>query len=115
MSERNRIFGFNVKYYLWKQKLDRTEFAKNLGYSLADLWRIEDARVMLDRTEKKEIARALNVPLEEMLEEKTQQEYELAECFECRGHFESMDNKKKILDLFDAYCDIQEMLADLKV
>ncbi len=33
-------------------------------------------------------------------------------CLECRGEFSSEENKKKILDLFDTYCDVQEVLAE---
>ena len=38
--------------------------------------------------------------------------YENAGCFECRGEFSSPENKKIILDLFDTYCDVQEVLAE---
>lgn len=114
MSEKNRIFGFNLKYYLWEQNIDISEFARKLGYSISDMWRIEDARVILDQTEREDIANALHVSVEEMFEEKSEEQYELAECFECRGHFADKNNKKRILDLFDTYCDVQEMLTDSK-
>ena len=114
MNEKNRVFGYNLKYYLWEKKIDAFEFAKSLGYSLADLWRIEDARVRLDRSEREEIAKALRLSVEEMYVEKAESDYELAECFECRGHFVDPKNKEKILDLLDTYCDVQEMLVDSK-
>ena len=49
MGEKNRIFGFNLKYYLWEKKIANSDFAENLGYSIVDLWRIEDAQIILDR------------------------------------------------------------------
>lgn len=114
MSEKNRVFGFNLKYFLWEKGIDASNFAKQLGYSLSDLWRIEDARALLGKAECQEIADALQVSLDEMYQERAEVDYERAECFECRGHFENPDNKKVILDLFDTYCDVQEMLADAK-
>ena len=115
MGEKNRIFGFNLKYYLWEKKIASSDFAENLGYSIVDLWRIEDAQIILERREREEIANALDVSLDDMFKEKSEHDYELAQCFECRGHFENENNKKKILDLLDTYCDIQEMLTDSRV
>ena len=102
MGEKNRIFGFNLKYYLWEKKIASSDFAENLGYSIVDLWRYA-------------IWEKMQRQLDDMFKEKSEHDYELAQCFECRGHFENENNKKKILDLFDTYCDIQEMLTDSRV
>lgn len=115
MGKVDRIFGNNIKYYLWKKNVNASEFASELGYSLFDLCRIEDARAYLEQTEKEAIANAIGLTLEEMYEEKDEAEYELAGCFECRGYFSDLNNKKLILDLFDVYCDVQEMLIDSRV
>lgn len=115
MSEKDRVFGYNLRYYLWKDDINATDFANRLGYSLVDLWRIESARVFLDSSECEDIAAALGISLEDMYVEQSEENYENAGCFECRGCFENSANKKKILDLFDTYCDIQEMLFESKV
>ena len=99
--------------YWSNRQLAYTQILALWGHS--GLWRIEDAQIILDRREREEIANALDVSLDDMFKEKSEHDYELAQCFECRGHFENENNKKKILDLFDTYCDIQEMLTDSRV
>ncbi len=112
MREKSRVFGNNLRFYLQQKGLQISQFADRLGYSEYEVQKMMDARLFLDRQEQEEIAKALDVSvgaLYEVLENKC---YEAAGCLECRGEFSSEENKKKILDLFDTYCDVQEVLAE---
>lgn len=66
----------------------------------------------MDREKQDRVAEILEVTLDDLhrpLEDKC---CESAGCFECRGEFSNPENKKIILDLFDTYCDVQEVLAE---
>lgn len=71
-----------------------------------------DARMFLTADEKEHIAAELSIPLEQLYEPQPDRVYENAGCFECRGEFSNPINKKTIFDLFDTYCDVQEVLVE---
>ena len=115
MNEMNRVFGNNVKLFIHNKKLDEQVIAKNLSYSKYDLWKIMDGRLFLDDDEKRDIAKELQTTVEDLYIPRSEMEYHAAGCMECRGEFSSADNKKRILDLLDVYCDIQELIAEGQV
>lgn len=110
MSEQNRIFGNNLRLYLSKKQMSLEQLAKKLGYSAYEVHKIIDGRLFLDRKEKEEIAKVLDVTIEMLHADLGDVEYQKAGCFECVGEFSNPVNKKRIFDLFDTYCDIQETL-----
>lgn len=112
MREKSRIFGNNLQVFLKRKNIQPERFAEQLGYSVQEVRRMMDARLFLTMEEKENIAHALDVTVDsfyQVLDDKT---YEKAGCLECRGEFSQPENKKEILDLFDIYCDIQELLAE---
>lgn len=112
MSERSRVFGNNVRVYLNKREMEPEQLAKRLGYSEQEVRRIMDARLFLTTEEKEQIAAELGVTVETLYEVQEDLIYENAGCYECRGGFSQPSNKKIIFDLFDTYCDIQEVLIE---
>lgn len=112
MREKSRVFGNNLRFYLEQKGMQPEQLAKKLGYSEHEIQKMMDARLFLDRQEQQQIADTLNVPLDVMYEPQKDHIYESVGCFECRGEFSTADNKKVILDLFDVYCDIQEVLVE---
>lgn len=112
MSERSRVFGNNVRVYLNKREMEPKQLADRLGYSEQELRRILDARLFLTTEEKEQIAAELGVTVETLYEVQADLVYENAGCYECRGEFSEPANKKIIFDLFDTYCDIQEVLIE---
>lgn len=112
MIEKNRLFGNNVKFSIVSQNLNEDSVAEHLGYSKYELWKIMDGRCFLNTEEKEDIARELNTSVEILCTEREPEEYESVGCIECRGNFSSKQHKKEILDLFDIYCDIQELIAE---
>ncbi|MCH5256574.1 MAG: hypothetical protein J1D87_04735 [Lachnospiraceae bacterium] len=112
MKEKSRVFGNNLRFYLGKKGMQPKEFAEKLGYPEYEVQKMMDARLFLDRQEQEQIAEALDLPLDTLYQALEDQLYENAGCFECRGEFSTSENKKIILDLFDVYCDVQEVLVE---
>lgn len=112
MSERSRIFGNNLQVFLKEKGIQPESLAEKLGYSQQEIRRIMDARLFLTTEERQEIADAINVTLDDFYQIQDDKTYERAGCLECRGEFSKPEHKKEILDLFDTYCDIQELLAE---
>lgn len=112
MREKSRVFGNNLRFYLNRKGMQLEQLAEKLGYSKLEIQKIMDARLFLDRQEQEQVAEALDVLLDILYEPQEDQLYESIGCFECIGEFSTADNKKTILDLFDAYCDVQEVLAE---
>lgn len=110
MKTENRVFGNNLRVFLYKAGLSVEEFSRKLGYTEYETYKIMDARAYISLRECQQIADFLNKPLEEFYKVLTNKEYEAAGCIECRGSFSRPENKRLILDIFDLYCDAQEAL-----
>jgi ribosome-binding protein aMBF1 (putative translation factor) len=110
MVNADRIFGENVYRLMVKKGLNSNLLATALGYEADEVRKIFDARIFLDDEERKNIARVLDTTVENLY---NNEELEAeGNYMEYRGNFTSQDNKKLILDMFDAYCDIQEILIE---
>ena len=112
MEKKSKVFGNNLRFYLQQKGIGIGQFADKLGYSEHEIQKIMDARLFLDSQEKEQIAEALEMTVDALYEPLEDRCYESAGCFECRGEFSTEENKEAILDLFDVYCDIQEILAE---
>lgn len=112
MSEKSRIFGNNLQVFLKEKDIQPEHLAERLGYSVQEVRRMMDARLFLTMEEREDIADALGVTIDDLYQVHDDKTYEMAGCLECRGEFSQPENKKKILDLFDIYCDVQELLAE---
>lgn len=110
MVNAERIFGENVYRLMCLNKFSPESLAEILGYKTDEVRKFFDARLFLDDTERENIARVLGTTVEDLyreVEPESEDSY-----IEYRGSFSSEDHKNKILDLFDAYCDIQEILIE---
>ena len=112
MSEKIRLFGNNLQVFLKKKNIPPEHLAEQLGYSVQEMRRIIDARLFLTMEEREDIANALGITIDDLYQVQDDKTYELAGCLECRGEFSRPEHKKKILDLFDVYCDVQELLDE---
>lgn len=112
MSEKNRIFGNNVKYFLFQKGISTEEMGKTLGYTNYELQKILDARVFVDRHEKRAISDFLGESMESLCFMRDMEDYIEAGCMECKGTFDNPENKKLILDILDLCCDIQETITN---
>lgn len=112
MDRENRVFGNNMRFYSHQNGRQLTWLAEELNCSEYEVQKMMDARIFLDREEQERVAEILGVTLEVLHQPLDDTSYEDVGCFECRGEFSTPENKKIILDLFDTYCDVQEVLAE---
>ncbi|MCM1048319.1 MAG: helix-turn-helix domain-containing protein [Clostridiales bacterium] len=112
MKKKSRVFGSNMRFYLKQKGMQPGQLADRLGYSEYEIQKIMDSRLFLDKKEQEQVSEALGVSVETLYEQLEDECYESAGCLECRGEFSTAENKKEILDLFDIYCDIQEVLVE---
>ena len=109
MNKQGRIIGRNIQYFMSQKGIDDETLASKLGFSKLDVARIKDARLFLSYEDLNAIADALQVSVGELVDEdlcKGERDFLVG----CQGEFANEENKEKILNLMDAYCDIQEML-----
>ena len=111
MEKKSRVFGNNLRFYLKQKDMQPKHLADRLGYSEYEIQKMMDSRLFLDKHEQEQVAGVLGVSIDTLYEPLEDKCYESAGCFECRGEFSTAENKKEILDLFDVYCDIQEVLV----
>ena len=111
MNSQGRVFGRNLSYYMNKKGINRAALAKKMGYTEEDIQRIIDGRLFIRLSEKQAFSDELDVPLSDLTDEQKDIPLDQYGCIECRGMFSSDASRNKILDLFDAYCDIQEMIV----
>ena len=112
MGKDSRVFGSNLRFYLRQKEMQPQQLAERLGYSEYEIQKMMDARLFLDKQEQEQIASVLEISLDTLYEPLGDACYESAGCLECRGEFSTAENKKEILDLFDVYCDVQEVLVE---
>lgn len=110
MKTKNRIFGQNICVYMHKQNISAKKMAELLGYSENEVYQIIDSRLYVSLKEKIDIANALNVSIEDLNNPVANRPLEESGYIECRGEFSNSENFSTILNLFDCYCDVQEVL-----
>lgn len=112
MREQSRVFGNNLQVWMSEAGMGIDELAEKLGYSVYEIQKMMDAQLFLEREEKEQIGEVFGVSADNLYDVLDDARYEQAGCMECRGKFTSLEYKKEILDLFDAYCDVQETLLE---
>lgn len=104
-----RLIGQNIELVMQKCAISDGQLASMLGYSDMDVHRIKEGVLLLSGRELEEIAKALNVKLESLLERREESEYR--ELLHCMGSYHNVENKDKILDYIDTYIEIEEARA----
>jgi transcriptional regulator with XRE-family HTH domain len=105
-----RILGNNIKVLLQKMKIDINKFAQTLGYSCEDVDKLCEGRLYSDNEDIQDIANYFGISVADLLERKTDDEYNLAGCVHYNHTFKEEKNQDEIFDLFDIVCDIKEVL-----
>lgn len=111
MREENRLFGNNMRYFMYHDNVTIETLAKDLNYSETEVLRIMGARVYVSLPEQKRIANYLKKDLSDFMVRRDSKEYENAGCYECFGDFSNPTNRDFIFNIFDLYCDVQEMIV----
>lgn len=110
MVNKSRVFGQNMHYYMKSKNISLDTLAQKLNYTVLEIKKIFDARLFIDKDEKEDIAKALGVSIDDLMDASKKLPHDVTNLIEYRGDFSNEENKEKILDLFDMYCDIQESL-----
>lgn len=111
MNTQKRTFGQNLCIVVKKKDISVSEMADELGYTKEELERIMESRLFVNSQEKKDIADYVKEPIEFFSKEPADAELVESGYMECRGEFSSVEKRELIFDLFDAYCDVQELLV----
>lgn len=106
-----RIIGKNCRRLMQKQAVNEEEFAKKLGYSVLDVKKLMDGRIFTTNRDIQDIASFFNVLPEDILKDQGKDAYEGPGFLHCMTGFSDGANEEKILDIFDMYCDLKEMLS----
>ena len=85
-------------------------FAKALGYSLLDVKNLMDGRLLTTDKDIADISEFFNVPVDYILTDQGKIAYSGPGFLHCVGSFSDGKNEDKVLDIFDQYCDLKNML-----
>ena len=106
-----RIIGNNCKFLLNKNSISKETFASSLGYSAGDVEKLCDGRLYTTDQDLKEIADYFHVSTEELCTDGKEKQRYIGKGFvHCMNSFQKSENEEKILDIFDMYCDLKELL-----
>lgn len=106
-----RILGNNINLLLNQKGVTKENFAEAMGYTVFDVQKLCDARLSTSAEDLKDIAQFFEVDESSLFTDLGDKTYVGDGFMHCMGEFSSRENKNKILDIFDMYCDMQELLA----
>lgn len=106
-----RLIGNNCRHLMCTQAITEDAFARALGYSPLDVKKLMDGRLFINDQDLKGIADYFKVDVEYMLSDHGKAAYSGPGFMRCMDDFSNDENKEKVLDIFDMYCDLKEMLA----
>lgn len=107
---RARILGDNIKLLLKEKVISKSGFAEALGYSVDEVERLCDARLAVTEEDVRGIAAFFSCTADDLFVRKDEREYEGVGFLHCMGQFKNPDDREKILNIFDMYCDLIEVL-----
>lgn len=107
--ESARVLGNNITLLLTQRGITKESFANALGYSLFDVQKLCDARLFADEEDIEEIANYFKIS-KDVLFFDNGEKYSGEGFMDCMGKFKKPENREKILDIFDMYCDMKEVL-----
>ena len=107
-----RVMGNNIRLLLENNADKKSAFANALGYSVYDVEKLCDARLFTTEEDVQDIAEFFEIRPEELYICKKPEEYAGSGFLHCMGQFKKPENKDKILNIFDMYCDLEEALNE---
>lgn len=103
-----RALGDNVKRLMDQQKVSPRILAENVGLSESDVLRFLESRKAITTEALMKIAKYLRMDPEALFVEDTDaKHYAMVDCM---NEFDHRENEDKILDILDAYCNLQDSL-----
>lgn len=104
---RLRDIGNNIRWQLNVKNISRERFCKKLNYSEIELDKLLEGRLAVFSSDINDIASFFSTDKEDLVEY-----YPQRDNLHCMGNFSSKENKDKILDLFDMYCNLKEIMEE---
>jgi len=105
------MLGRNIQLDMEKKAICEKDFAQKLGYSLSELKKLLEGKLLLAKNDLENIALQLGESYDELVRERSKEEYEA--IFDCMGYFSDEENEDKILDLIDMYIELKEKACEL--
>lgn len=109
MSNINRQIGTNIAALMQDHGISNEEMAEHLGYSLRDIGRIIDGRVLISPSETRQIAGFLHVDKNALL--KSNEAFYRSQIQSVEGSI-NIEGLDRILDLLDDYIELKESLEN---
>lgn len=105
-----RVIGNNCKMQFIANKIDKVTFAQKLGYDLFDVEKLCDGRLFVTDEDLSDIANEFRITVDELCENQGYNTYVDHGCIHCMGRFANEEDQDAILDIFDMYCNLREVL-----
>ena len=105
-----RTIGNNCRLLMKQREITEEAFAHALGYSFTDVKKLLDGRLLTTDRDIQDIAAFFNVTTEYILADRGEDAYSGAGFMHCINRFADEADKDKVLDIFDMYCDLKEMV-----
>lgn len=105
-----RILGDNIKLLLRENTISKEMFAKKLGYNTDEVDRLCDARLAMTGDDIRDIADFFSCSVDSLFVRRDETGYVGTGFLHCMGQFKDSDDREKILNIFDMYCDLLEAL-----
>ena len=107
MANLCRKIGVNIYTFIHNAGTTPERLAKDLNYSLKDMWGVIEGKIMLPPVELERIAKALDTSKDELVRYDADR---LAPNLAFMNEFSNPDHLDKILDLMDEYVEIKEAI-----
>lgn len=108
----SRVLGNNIKMLMNKNNVNSEEFANGLGYSLFDVQKLCDARLLATDQDVVDISHYFGVTPDYLYSVHENDNYSGPGFMNCMHQFKKPENEEKILNIFDMYCDLKEALEN---
>ncbi len=107
MANFGRMLGVNIDVLMRKMHVTPEMFAKQLGYSVKDVYNILEGKVMIPPSQLNGITEYLGTTKEWLLSENN--DIDIPDL-QYMKEFSNPDNLDKILDLIDEYIELKEAI-----
>ena len=107
MANLRRKIGVNIFSFMQRNGISPEEFADKMKYSVRDVWRIIEGKVMVPPVEIDKIVMLLGISKKELISFNADT---LAPNLAFMNEFSDPNNLDKILDLMDEYVEIKESI-----
>ena len=105
MANVGRKLGVNISTRMLEANISPDNFAKNLGYSIKDVWNVIEGKVVIPPVELEKIANLLGTTKRELIDRESDS---LIPDLQYMKEFSNPDNLDRILDLMDEYVELKQ-------